>query len=44
MVVTSPKKQVDINIQNIEHKDHIQYLGVLIDKHLRAAKKHCIYT
>ena len=38
MVVTSPKKQVDINIQNIERKDHIKYLGVFIDKHLRVAK------
>ena len=38
MVVTSPKKQVDINIQNMERKDHIKYLGVFIDKHLRVAK------
>jgi len=34
MVVTSPKKRVDINIQYIERKDHIKYLGVFIDKHL----------
>ena len=38
MVVTSPKKQVDIKIQNIECKDHIKYSGVFIDKHPRVAK------
>ena len=32
MVVTSPKIQVDINIQYIGCEYHIKYLGVFINK------------
>ena len=41
MVVTSPKKRFDINIQYIERKDHIKYLGVFIDNHIELG---CPYT
>ena len=42
MVVTSPKKRVDTNIQHIERKDYIKYLGVFIDKHLNWGPRHVI--
>ena len=41
MVVTSPKKRFDINIQYIERKDHIKSLGVFIDNHIELG---CPYT
>lgn len=37
MIVSSPKKQANINITtcNIEQKSYIKYLGVYIDEHLK---------
>ena len=34
-LITSPQKRVNININNIERKSYIKYLGVFIDEHLR---------
>ena len=34
MLVSSPRYHPRINIDNVEEKDHIKYLGVYIDKHL----------
>ena len=34
MLIASAKKTVRINIQNIEHKSFVKYLGVYIDEHL----------
>ena len=33
MLVTSSKKQVHLNINNIERKSYIKYLGIYLDEH-----------
>ena len=35
MLVTSSKKQVHLNINNIERKSYIKYLGIYLDEHLQ---------
>ena len=35
MLVTSSKKQVHLNIDNIERKSYIKYLGIYLDEHLQ---------
>ena len=35
MLIASPQKRVNININNIERKSYIKYLGMFIDEHLR---------